>query len=179
MGQIHEFTINITSDKLRERIKALEEEGAFRDLFDTGFSGSSFWAKKDRSGEEPGYRTRIIIHPQENSVLIKIKNEFSPETEEIPAPLLAWDKIRESLDRSGYMVKSVDGFELTAVFEHSYIDPGTISNPNHRKIIRALIEAELSPERIYQKDIAKRLKYSEERVSEVKKLYLRPEFRDQ
>jgi len=178
MIQGAEYTINISSEKFRERIKAMEEAGEFRDLFDVGLSGSSFWAKKDRSEEEPGYKTRIIIYPQENSVRVKLHNEY-PEGEEIPAPFLAWDKIRRDLGRSGYEIRDVTGFELTAVFEHSFIDPGTIRNPNHRKIIRALIEAELSPERVNQKDIAERLGFSESRVSEIKKLYLRPEFQEQ
>lgn len=178
MSQGIEYTINIDSEKLRERIKAMEEAGEFRDLFNVGFSGSSFWAKMDRSEESPGYRTRFIIKPQENSVLLRINNEYG-DSEEFPAPFLAWDKIRRDLGRSGYEIRDVTGFELTAVFEHSYMDPGTIRNPNHRKIIRALIEAELSPERVNQKDIAERLGFSESRVSEIKKLYLRPEFQEQ
>lgn len=178
MSQGTEYTINITSEKLRELIKAMEEAGEFRDLFNVGFSGSSFWAKAELSEEYPTYRTRIIIFPQENSVRVKIRNENS-DGKEIPAPFLAWPKIRRDLERSGYEIRDVTGFELTAVFEHSYIDPGKIRNPNHRKVIRALIEAELSPERIQQKDIAERFGYAESRISEIKKLYLRPEFRDQ
>lgn len=173
----HEYTINIDSDSLRAFIEAMREEGQFSEYFDTGFSGSSFWIKEDRTEERPGYRTRIIIKPQENSVRLKVINEFS-EGSSLPAPLLAWDKIRADLERSGYSVKRVDGFEVTAVFEHSYVDPGTIRNPNHRKVIRALIEAELSPERVQQKDIAERFGYAESRISEIKKLYTRPEFRD-
>ncbi len=178
MSQGAEYTINVTPEYLRNTIKAMEEAGEFRDLFDVGFSSSSFWAKAERSEEYPSYRTRIIIFPQVNSVRVKLNNEF-PEGEDIPAPFLAWDKIRNHLYKGGAEIRDVTGFEITAVFDHSYVDPGTIPNPNHRRIIRALIEAELSPERIYQKDIAARLKYSEERVSEVKKMYLRPEFRDQ
>lgn len=178
MSQDKEFTINITSEKLRERIKAMIEAGEFRDLFDVGISGASFWAKAERTDNYPSYRTRIIVYPQENSVRVKLNNEF-PEGADIPAPFLAWDKIRRDLGRSGYEIRDVTGFEITAVFEHSYIDPGTIRNPNHRRIIRALIEAELSPERTFQKDIADRFKMSHSRISEIKKLYLRPEFREQ
>lgn len=174
-NQSHEYTINIDSERLRAFIEAMNEEGQFSDLFDTGFSGSSFWAKMDREGERPGYRTRIIIKPQENSVRIRVINEY-PEGEELSAPFLAWDKIRADLERSGFQVRRVDGFEVTAVFEHSFVDPGTIRNPNHRKVIRALIEAELSPDRIKQSDIASRFGYAESRISEIKKLYTRPEF---
>lgn len=172
----NEFTINITAESLRAFIEAMRAEGQFSELFDTGFSGlSSFWAKLDRSEERPGYLTRIIIKPQEGSVRIRVANEY-PEGSEFSAPLLAWGKIRADLERSGYEVKNVTGFEVTAVFEHSYIDPGKIRNPNHRKVIRALIEAELSPERVKQADIAKRFGYAESRISEIKKLYLRAEF---
>lgn len=176
-NQGNEYTVSIDSDSLRAFIEAMREEGQFSDLFDTGFSGSSFWAKVDRSGDTPGYRTRLIIKPQENSVRIKVVNEY-PEGTDLSAPPLAWDKIRADLERSGRQIRRVDGFEVTAVFEHSYVDPVTIRNPNHRKVVRALIEAELSPERIQQKDIAERFKYAESRVSEIKKLYLRPEFRN-
>ena len=176
-NQTSEYTINIDSDSLRNFIEAMREEGQFSDLFDTGFSGSSFWAKVDRSGEAPGYKTRIIIYPQENSVLLKIINVY-PEGEDLSAPLLAWGKIREKLERSGYQIRGVDGFEVTAVFEHSFTDPASIQNPNHRKVIRALIEAELSPKKITQKEIAKNLGYSVSRISEIKKLHLRPEFRE-
>lgn len=171
----HEYTINIDSERLRAFIEAMKEEGQFSDLFDTGFSGSSFWAKMDRDEERPGYRTRIVIKPQENSVRIRVINEYSAG--EGPAPFLAWDKIRADLERSGFQVRRVDGYEVTAVFEHSYIDPGTIRNPNHRKVIRALIEAELSSERIKQSDIADRFGYAESRISEIKWLYTRPEFK--
>lgn len=180
MSQGIEYTINIDSEKLRERIKAMEEAGEFRDLFNVGFSGSSFWAKAERSEEYPSYKTRLIIFPQENSVRVKLNNEYPEGTEadDISAPFLAWPKVRRDLERSGYEIRDVTGFELTAVFEHSFIDPGKIRNPNHRKVIRALIEAELSPERIQQKDIAERFGYAESRISEIKKLYLRPEFRE-
>lgn len=175
MSQSTEYTINIDSERLRDRLKAMKEEGQFDKYFNTGFSGVSFWVKQDSADGAPGYLTRYIIKPQEGSVLIKIVNEFSKE--ELPsAPFLAWQEIRRDLERSGYEIRDVTGFELTAVFEHSFIDPGTIRNPNHRKIIRALIEAELSPDRVNQKDIAERLGFSESRVSEIKKLYLRPEF---
>lgn len=173
----NEYTINITAESLRAFIEAMREEGQFSELFDTGFSGSSFWAKVDRSEERPGYRTRITIKPQESSVRIRVVNEY-PEGSELSAPPLAWGKIRADLERSGYEVKDVTGFEVTAVFEHSYIDPGKIRNPNHRKVVRALIEAELSPNRVNQKGIAEAFGYAQSRISEIKKLYLRPEFLD-
>ncbi len=173
----NEYTINIDSKSLRAFIEAMREEGQFSEYFDTGFSGSSFWIKEDSTEERPGYRTRIIIKPQDNSVRVKVNNEL-PEGGGFSPPFLAWEKIREDLERSGYQVRRVDDYELTAVFEHSYIDPGTIRNPNHRKVIRALIEAELGPDRIQQKEIAERFGYAESRVSEIKKLYLRPEFRE-
>jgi hypothetical protein len=172
-----EYTINITAESLRAFIEAMREEGQFSELFDTGFSGSSFWAKVDRSGDRPGYKTRVIIKPQESSVRIRVVNDY-PEGSEFSAPPLAWGKIRADLERSGYEVKDVTGFEVTAVFEHSYIDPGRITNSNHRKIVRALIEAELSSDRVRQADIAKRFGYSAGRLSEIKKLYLRPEFQN-
>lgn len=178
-NQFHEYTINIDSERLRDRLKAMKEEGLFEKYFNKGFGGNyAFWVKQDSAEGVPGYTTRYILKPQEGSVLIKIHNEFTKE--EIPsAPFLGWQEIRRDLERSGYDIRDVTGFELTAVFEHSYIDPGTIRNPNHRKVIRALIEAELSPDRIQQKDIATQFKYAESRISEIKKLYLRPEFRDQ
>ena len=172
-----EYTINITAESLRAFIEAMREEGQFSELFDTGFSGSSFWAKVDRSGDRPGYKTRVIIKPQESSVRIRVVNDY-PEGSEFSAPPLAWRRIRADLERSGYEVKDVTGFEVTAVFEHSYIDPGKIANPNHRKVIRALIEAELSSDRVKQADIAHKFKYSPGRISEIKKLYLRPEFQN-
>ena len=176
MTKGHEYTVNIDAESLKAFIEAMKEEGQFSDLFDTGFSGSSFWAKKDRSEEGPGYKTRIIVKPQESSVRLRIINE-SPEGEGLSAPFLAWDRIKADLERSGWIVRNVDGFEVTAVLEHSYVDPSTIPNPNHRKVIRALIEAELGPERVVQKEIAQRFGYAESRISDIKKMYTRPEFR--
>lgn len=176
-GKVAEFTATITADEFREFIAANKHEGRFSEYFDTGVTDHSFWIKQDRTEEVPGYTTRIIIRPQANSVRLTIKNEFR-EGEEYPAPFLAWDLIRGDLERSGYEVRDVTGNAITAVFEHSYVDPGTILNPNHRKIIRALIEAELSPERVFQKEIAERLGFSESTITEVKRIYLRPEFKN-
>ncbi len=173
-----EFTINITEEKLRAWLQAMIDEKQFADLFDANFRGSTFFARVDRSDDRPGYTTYITIKPQEGSVRIRVRNETDSRKEEpIPSKFLAWGKIRTDLERSGYQIKDVTGQLLTAVFEHSYIDPGLITNPNHRRVIRALIEAELSPdERVTQKEIANRLGYSEPRFSEIKGKYLRPEF---
>jgi hypothetical protein len=175
-NQGHEYTINITAESLREFLEAMKAEGQFSDLFDTGIERALFWAKQDKAGDRPLQMTRIYIKPQESSVRIKVTNEF-PGEESYSAPPLAWDRIRFDLNKSGYRITRVDGFAITAVFEHSYIDPASIQNANHRKVVRALIEAELSPDRIKQTDIASRFNYSPGRISEIKALYTREEFK--
>lgn len=102
-AQSHQYTINIEPGSLRAFITAMREEGQFSEYFDTGFSETSFWIKEERTEERPGYLTRIIIRPQENSVRLTIKNEFR-EGEEFPVPFLAWDKIRADLERSGFKI---------------------------------------------------------------------------
>lgn len=172
-----EFTINITAENLRDFLNAMKEGGEFSEFFDSSFTSSGFRIKQEKPGDPIRYQTRYIIKPQSDSVRIVIRNEY-PEGADYSGPYLAWDKIRSDLERSGYALRNVTGFGVTVVFEHSYIDPGTIKNPNHRKIIRALIEAELSPERVNQSVIADRFGYSKSRISEIKNLYVRPEFQN-
>lgn len=172
----HEYTIPGTWEDLRAFIEAMKEEGQFSDLFATGFTAGSFWAQLYTPDPKTGlYKTHLYIKPQENSVRVRVANEYKKE-DGGTAPPLAWGKIRADLTRSGKEPISVDGLEYTVVLEHSYVDPSKISNPAHRKIVKALIEAELGEDRVLQKDIANRLGYSEGQITRVKKIYLRPEY---
>lgn len=174
-----EFTINISAGNFREFIEAMREKRVFSDLFDVGFTKTgSFFARQDQSSSGGFYTTRMIPQPQENSIRLTLLNEpHDPEAEEREKagvlPPLAWDKIRADLERSGYKIARVDRLERTVVFEHSFVDPGSITNLNHKKAVLALIEAELSPERMVQAEIARRIGISESRLSEIKHLYLR------
>lgn len=98
------------------------------------------------------------------------------DTESERGELLGWNQIRKQLKWLGYQIAGLrEDSEFTIVFNHPYVNPDSITNPNHAKVVRALIEAHLSTERITQTEIAKKLGYKPSAITMIKQLYLRAE----
>ena len=153
---------------LRRVLESLIAAKSFPGLHSVGFTGETVLRAID---DKPGaYRETVFyLVPQKGeSTRIEIRND--PETAAEP---LAWRIIRRELERVGYEVLEKTGSEKTVYVTHRYQNPETITNPNHRLAIEALIAAESSKRRFKLRDIARDLGYSETRLSEIRKIYLR------
>jgi hypothetical protein len=144
------------------------KEKWFPELHSIGFSGETVLRAIRETPDEYRETVFYLVPQKGESTRIEIVND--PETTAEP---LAWRVIRRELDRVGYDVLEKTGSGKTVYIKHRYQNPETITNPNHRLAVEALITAESSKKRFKLKDIAPAVNYSEERLSEIRKMYLR------
>lgn len=145
------------------------KEKWFPELHSVDFTGETV-LKAIEDKPDNYQETYFYLFPQKGeSTRIEIVNdELNPTAEP-----LAWRTIRRELERGGYDVLEKTGSGKTVYIKHRYQNPETITNPNHRAAIDALITAESSKKRFKLRDIARDLGYSESRLSEIRSLYLR------
>ena len=166
-----EFSSDISPEDFRKFFNVLNNQGVIARGYEYREYAPFILFRTPRGSGPPDYQTKIYILPQKYGSRFTIQNEYEENT---PGsfPAIGWPEISEELLRAGYQLTEVTGRAIT-IPTHSYVDPGEITNPNHRRVIEALIRAELSGRRFEQKDIAEELEYSPSRVSEIKKIYLK------
>lgn len=165
------WVIDAGFGELRRTLESMiaAKEKWFPGLHSIGFTGETV-LKAIADDPNPYQETYFYMFPQKGeSTRIEIANdEHNPTAEP-----LAWRTIRRELERGGYDVLEKTGSGKTVYIKHRYQNPETITNPNHRAAIEALIAAESSKKRFKLRDIARDLGYSESRLSEIGKIYLR------
>lgn len=177
MTNVATFAINAVPEELVGFIKTQRDRGAFGEIHSVEVRENTVTAKMDTP--ELYYRTRYHLSPQANgSTRLEIVNlDLEPDEER---PFLIWSKLRRELSRSGYLVESVSGEGSTiGSFGHPYVDPETISNPNHRIAIEVTIREFLAAKREGRrmkpaKKLAAELGYAETTYSGIKRLYQKP-----
>jgi hypothetical protein len=167
-------------DVIRDFTANLKVRGDFDDLHSVPIHERAITAIVERPIE---YKTHIRLYQQANDTTrIELQNEILQGERSDPLPFLAWGKIKRELSRSGYGFERVgDRADTLTIgsFNHPYVDPATITNPNHRIVMERIILEYTAAQKEFRKvktlaEIAKESGYSLSRLSEIRKMYLKP-----